>query len=143
MTGFGTGYVPFAPGSAGTIVGIPIYLALSFLSWPYYLISLIVITYLACYVSHESERIFHEEDPACVVVDEMVGFIWVMFLVEPTLLRVVWGYILFRFFDVGKIFPANYVQNKLKGGYAVVMDDVVAGIYSNIIILLMIRFREL
>jgi phosphatidylglycerophosphatase A len=143
LTGFGSGYTPFAPGSAGTIVVIPIYLALSFMSWPYYLISLIVITCLACHVSHEAERIFNEKDPACVVLDEMVGFLWAMFLVKPTLLRVVWGYILFRFFDVGKFFPANYFQNKLKGGYAVVMDDVVAGIYSNIVLLLMIRFWEL
>jgi phosphatidylglycerophosphatase A len=143
LTGFGSGFVPFAPGSAGAAAGIPVYLALSFLRWPYYLTALIVVTCLACYVCHEAKRIFDEDDPPCVVVDEIVGFLWVMFLVEPTLLRVIWGYILFRFFDIGKIFPANYIQSKLRGGYAIVMDDVVAGIYGNIFLSIMMRFGKL
>ena len=139
-TGFGSGLVPFAPGTAGTFVGILIYLALSRLSWTFYLVIVVIITCLACYVSHEAERIFAEKDPACIVIDEIIGFQWSMFLITPTVLHVFAGFILFRFFDILKIFPAGYFQRNLPGGWGIVMDDVVAGMYSNIALLLLIKF---
>ena len=138
--GFGSGLVPFAPGTAGTLVGIPIYLALSRVPWSIYFAIVVAITFLACYVSHEAERIFGEKDPPRVVIDEIVGFLWTMFLVGPTFLHVLVGFILFRFFDILKVFPAGYFQKKLPGGFGVVMDDVVAGMYSNIALLLIIKF---
>jgi Phosphatidylglycerophosphatase A and related proteins len=71
---------------------------------------------------------FGEKDTSLIVIDEMVGFQWSMFLVAPTVLHVSAGFILFRFF----VFPA--------GGCGIVMDDVVAGMYSNIALLLLIKF---
>jgi len=139
-TGFGSGLVPFAPGTAGTLVGILIYLALSRLSWTVYLVIVVIITFLACYVSREAERIFEEKDPPHVVIDEIIGFQWSMFLITPTVLHVFAGFILFRFFDILKIFPAGYFQRSLPGGWGIVMDDVVAGMYGNITLLLIIKF---
>ncbi|HYA13683.1 MAG TPA: phosphatidylglycerophosphatase A [Syntrophales bacterium] len=139
-TGFGSGLVPFAPGTAGTLVGILIYLALSRLSWTVYLVIIVIITFLACYVSREAERIFEEKDPPRVVIDEIIGFQWSMFLITPTVLHVFAGFILFRFFDILKIFPAGYFQRSLPGGWGIVMDDVVAGMYGNIALLLLIKF---
>jgi phosphatidylglycerophosphatase A len=139
-TGFGSGLVPFAPGTAGTLVGILIYLALSRLSWSLYLVFVVIITCLACYVSQQAERLFDEKDPPCIVIDEIVGFQWSMFLIAPTVLHVFAGFILFRFFDILKVFPAGYFQRSLPGGWGVVMDDVVAGMYSNIVLLLLIKF---
>jgi phosphatidylglycerophosphatase A len=139
-TGFGSGLVPFAPGTAGTIVGIPIYLAFSRLSWILYFVFVVAFTLLACYVSGRAERIFGEKDTSCIVVDEMVGFQWTMFLVAPTVLHVFIGFILFRLFDILKISPAGYFHRRLPGGYGVVIDDVVAGMYANIALLLIIKF---
>jgi phosphatidylglycerophosphatase A len=139
-TGFGSGLVPFAPGTAGTLVGILIYLALSRLSWTFYLVVVVTITLLACYVSREAERMFEEKDPPRVVIDEIIGFQWSMFLISPTVLHVFAGFILFRFFDILKVFPAGYFQRSLPGGWGIVMDDVVAGMYSNIALLLLIKF---
>lgn len=139
-TGFGSGLVPFAPGTAGTLVGIPLYLLLSQLTWTLYFIFVVVITGLACYVSREAERIFSEKDSPRIVIDEIVGFQWTMFLVGPTVLHVVIGFTLFRFFDIMKVFPTGYFQRRLPGGYGIVMDDVVAGMYSNIVLLLIIKF---
>jgi phosphatidylglycerophosphatase A len=139
-TGFGSGLVPFAPGTAGTIVGIPIYLAFSQLSWTLYFVLTVAFTGLACYVSNKAERIFGEKDISLIVIDEMTGFQWTMFLVAPTVLHVSIGFILFRLFDIFKIFPAGYFQRKLPGGYGVVIDDVVAGMYANITLLLIIKF---
>jgi phosphatidylglycerophosphatase A len=83
---------------------------------------------------------FGEKDTSYIVIDEMVGFQWTMFLVAPTVLHVFIGFILFRLFDILKIFPAGYFQRELPGGYGVVIDDVVAGMYANIAFLLTIKF---
>jgi len=139
-TGFGSGLVPFAPGTAGTIVGIPIYLAFSRLSWILYFVLVVAFTSLACYVSNQAERMFGEKDTSRIVIDEMVGFQWTMFLVAPTVLHVFIGFILFRLFDILKVFPAGYFHRRLPGGYGVVIDDVVAGMYANIAFLLIIKF---
>jgi len=139
-TGFGSGLVPFAPGTAGTIVGIPIYLALSQLSWITYFVLVVAFTALACYVSNKAEKMFGEKDTSIIVIDEMVGFQWSMFLVAPTVLHVFIGFVLFRLFDILKIFPAGYFHRRLPGGYGVVIDDVVAGMYTNIALLLIIKF---
>jgi phosphatidylglycerophosphatase A len=124
----------------GTIAGIPVYLLLSRLSWTFYLISVLILTLLAIYISREGEKIFNEKDSPRVVIDEIVGFQWTMFLVLPTVLHILLGFFLFRLFDIVKIFPAGYLQNRLPGGYGIVIDDVVAGMYSNIILLLVIKF---
>ncbi|MCX5836554.1 MAG: phosphatidylglycerophosphatase A [Deltaproteobacteria bacterium] len=139
-TGAGSGYAPFAPGTVGTIAGIPVYLLLSRLSWTFYLISVLILTLLAIYISREGEKIFNEKDSPRIVIDEIVGFQWTMFLVLPTVLHILLGFFLFRLFDIVKIFPAGYLQNRLPGGYGIVIDDVVAGMYSNIILLLVIKF---
>lgn len=131
--------MPFAPGTAGTIVGIPVYLALSRFSWTTYLISLLILTFLACYLSREAEKMFNEKDSPRIVIDEMVGFQWTMFLVSPTVLHILLGFGLFRFFDITKIYPAGYLAQRLPGGYGIVVDDVVAGMYSNIFLLLLIK----
>jgi phosphatidylglycerophosphatase A len=83
---------------------------------------------------------FGEKDTSLIVIDEMVGFQWTMFLVAPTVLHVFIGFILFRLFDIFKIFPAGYFQRRLPGGYGIVIDDVVAGMYANIALLLLIKF---
>ncbi len=66
-----------------------------------------------------------------------------MFLVFPTVPHLLAGFTLFRFFDIVKIFPANFFQKHLPGGYGVVMDDVAAGIYANVILHILIRYGNL
>jgi len=103
----------------------------------------VAFTFLAFYASQEAEKIFHEKDSSRIVVDEWTGFLWAMFLVLPTVPHLLAGFALFRFFDIAKIFPANFFQNQLPGGYGVVMDDVAAGIYANVILRILIRYVNL
>jgi phosphatidylglycerophosphatase A len=142
-TGFGSGFAPFAPGTAGTVVAIPIYLIFSPLSWPLYLLSLLALTFLAVYVSQEAEKIFRKKDASQIVIDEIAGFLWTMFLVTPTVLHILAGFIFFRLFDIVKPFPARLLENRLPGGYGIVLDDVAAGIYANIILLILVKFWNL
>ncbi|HTZ41307.1 MAG TPA: phosphatidylglycerophosphatase A [Syntrophales bacterium] len=141
-TGLGSGYSPFAPGTAGTLVGIPLYLALSSLSWPLYLVSVSVLTLLAVYASGEAERIFDEKDSPRIVIDEIVGLLWSLALVGSTIGRIALAFFLFRIFDILKPPPARWCQNRLPGGWGVVMDDVAAGIWANVVIQVALRFFD-
>lgn len=141
-SGLGSGYAPFAPGTAGTLVGLPLFLALSSLPWPFYLAAIIGLGLVAVYVSGEAEKIFQAKDSQKIVIDEIIGQQFALFLVSPTLLHILAGFVLFRFFDIVKLFPARACE-RLPGGLGVVADDVVAGIYANIVLLLTIRFLQI
>jgi phosphatidylglycerophosphatase A len=138
-SGFGSGYAPFAPGTAGTVVGVAVYLLLSRLFWGFYLLSVMILILLAFYISQEAEKIFQEKDSPRIVIDEIVGFQCAMFLIEPTVSHILLGFVLFRTFDIVKVFPASYVDRSFPGGYGVVADDIVAGIYSNLVLLAVIK----
>jgi phosphatidylglycerophosphatase A len=131
-TGLGSGYSPFAPGTAGTLVAIPLYLALSSLSWPLYLVSVSALTLLAVYASGEAERIFDRKDSPRIVIDEIVGFLWALALVGPTAGRIAAAFFLFRTLDILKPPPARWCQDRLPGGWGVVGDDVMAGLWANV-----------
>jgi len=138
-TGFGSGYAPLAPGTAGTLVGIPLFLAFSVLPWPLWLLSLVAFTCLAWHVADAAERLFGGKDARCIVIDEIAGLQWSLFLVAPTALHAVLGFFLFRLFDILKPFPARFFENRLPGGLAVVADDVAAGLYANAALQVLIR----
>ena len=139
-TGFGSGYAPLAPGTAGTLVGIPLYLVFSAMSWPLWLITVVAFTCLAWYVSREAEKLFGQKDAQCIVIDEITGFQWTLFLIAPTALHVALGFILFRLFDIVKPFPARLFQKRFPGGYGVVGDDLAAAVYANLALQLLVRF---
>lgn len=139
-TGLGSGLFPFAPGTAGTLVGIPVYMVFSRFPWPIYLLSVIAFSLFAVYVSQEAEKIYNEKDPPRIVIDEIAGFQVTMFLVAPTVWHILLGFIIFRIFDIIKPFPIRLCERSLPGGYGVVGDDIIAGIYGNVMLLLLVRF---
>jgi len=139
-TGFGSGYAPIAPGTAGSLVGVVLYLALTHLPWPLRLVTILFLTLFAVYVSGEAEKIFNKKDSSYIVIDEIVGQQFALFLVPPKVLYIALGFLLFRLFDIVKPPPAGFFQAHLPGGWGVVMDDVAAGIYTNMLLLLIMYF---
>lgn len=137
-TGFGSGLAPLAPGTAGTLAGIPLYLLFSVLPWPIWLITVLAFTCLAWRISDEAERLFGRKDAQCIVIDEIAGLQWTLFLVAPTALHLVLGFALFRLFDIAKPFPARLFQERIPGGLGVVADDLAAGVYGNLVLQLLI-----
>lgn len=131
--GFGAGYVPFAPGTAGTLVAIPIFFVLSSIPFPLYGLTILTFFFLASWISGEAQRYWGRKDHPRIVIDEILGFLITMLWVPKTLLFIILGFFLFRFFDIVKLPPIRLME-KVKGGYGVVLDDVVAGVYSNIIL---------
>jgi phosphatidylglycerophosphatase A len=128
------------PGTAGTLVGIPLYWVFSAMPWPLWLITAAAFTCLAVQVSGEAEKLFERKDAQCIVIDEIAGLQWALFLIPPTALHVVLGFILFRLFDIVKPFPARWVQERLPGGIGVVGDDLVAALYASLSLHLLTRF---
>jgi phosphatidylglycerophosphatase A len=132
--------VPWAPGTAGTLAGIPFYLLFSALQWPVRLITVLAFTALAWHISDEAERLFGRKDAQCIVIDEMAGLQWTLFGVAPTVPHVFLGFLLFRLFDIGKPFPVRLFQDRLPGGCGVVADDLAAGLYGCLVLQILIRW---
>ncbi len=132
-TGAGSGYAPFAPGTAGSLVGLLLFWPLSRLPFAGQVgvtVALFLVGTLAA--AHLARRL-GLKDPGIVVVDEVVGQ-WVSLLLLPlTPLTVVLGFLLFRLLDVLKPWPARDFE-RLPGGWGIMADDVMAGIYANLLV---------
>ena len=133
-TGFGVGYSPVAPGTLGTLVAIPVYYFLSDIPSPLYEITLISFFFLSVWISENAETFFGKKDDPRIVIDEVMGFLITMLWVPKTTGFIMIGFFLFRFFDILKPFPIRRLERRLKGGWGVVLDDVMAGVYANIIL---------
>ena len=131
-TGFGVGYSPVAPGTLGTLIAIPIYYFLSKIHFPLYEITLIGFFFLSVWISENAEKFFGKKDDQRIVIDEVIGFLITMLWVPKTLLFVIIGFFLFRVFDILKPFPIRRLEKGFKGGFGIVLDDIVAGVYGNI-----------
>ena len=133
-TGFGVGYSPIAPGTLGTLVSILIYYFLSEIPPPLYEITLIGFFFLSVWVSENAERLFGKKDDPRIVIDEVMGFLITMLWVPKTIRFIIIGFFLFRFFDILKPFPIRRLEKGFKGGFGVVLDDMMAGLYANIVL---------
>jgi len=133
-TGFYSGFCPVIPGTAGTVVGIGFFWCLSQFSHPLYLITILAFTFLAAWIAEGAEKIFQKKDAPPIVIDEISGFLVTMVWVSWSWFNVGVGFIVFRFFDIIKPFPCHWIERKLPGGWGIVLDDIAAGIYANIIL---------
>jgi len=133
-TGFGVGNSPIDPGTLGTLLAIPVYYFLSNITSPLYEITLIGFFFLSVWISENAETFFGKKDDQRIVIDEMIGFLITMLWIPKTILFVIIGFFLFRFFDILKPFPIRHLEKRLKGGFGVVLDDVAAGVYANIVL---------
>lgn len=131
-TGAGVGYIPFAPGTFGSAVGLVLYAALRFGGQPWLELVAIPIIYLTgVWAATVAERHFGHDDPGPVVIDEIFGM-----LLTLTLLPVGWtgalvGFVLFRIFDVLKPPPCRRAET-LPGGWGVMTDDLFAALYAHV-----------
>jgi phosphatidylglycerophosphatase A len=133
-TGFFAGRIPVAPGTFGTIIGlIPcFFLSLSDILPALIYTGLFIVT--AIWIAHHAEKRLNKSDPGCIVIDEMAGIMVTLLGHSFDFITVVSGVAIFRCLDILKPFPVGYVEKKLTGGMAVVCDDVVAGILSNMLL---------
>jgi phosphatidylglycerophosphatase A len=137
-TGCYSGYLPKAPGTWGTLVGLMLFLLLHGLSLPVYLFVVAGLFFVGSFAAGEAEKILDTRDPGSVVIDEIVGMLITMVAVPMTPLTMALGFALFRIFDIVKPFPVNFFDQRFHGGLGIMLDDVVAGIYSLAILQLIV-----
>ncbi len=126
------GYAP-APGTIGTLVALPLACAISFLSifWQVAVIGLMIT--LSCFIVHHALSYFKQKDPSQIILDEVVGCLVTFFAISYSVQTWMFGFVLFRFFDIFK--PCGIAQiEKLPGVWGVVFDDLLAGLFANLIV---------
>ncbi len=128
--GFGSGAVPKAPGTAGTLVAVGIYLLLPPLSALVYGLMLLLTFALGIYLCGKTAADLGVHDHGGIVWDEFVGYWITMFMAPAGWLWVLLGFGLFRLLDIVKPWPISWVDKELKGGLGIMLDDVLAGIMA-------------
>lgn len=127
-----TGFFPFAPATFATAVFLAAYWLFPGGEWLAHWAVLAVTVLISIPASTQIEKT-RGKDPSCVVIDEVVGIQIVLVAAEPTLIGVVSAFLLFRLFDIWKPFPIDRLQS-LPGGWGIVADDVLAGLYTRIVL---------
>ncbi|MDR3476926.1 MAG: phosphatidylglycerophosphatase A [Gammaproteobacteria bacterium] len=137
--GFGTGTIPFAPGTFGTLIAIPFYLAMQSLSATSYFAILLLVIAASIWICHKVTEEIGIEDHQGMCLDEVVGYLVTMFC-APHGWKWIWiGFLLFRIFDILKPWPIRYIDRKMTGGVGIILDDVLAGVMSCIILQIFAR----
>jgi len=129
-TWFGTGLMPWVPGTCGSVAAIPLVLV-GRLGTAWSLSALTGIIVIALWSSHRAQELLGKEDPSEVVIDEAAGMAVTFFLVPLSWTNLILGFFIFRVFDVVKPWPARQME-RLHGGLGIVADDLMAGIYAHL-----------
>lgn len=128
--GFGSGLAPKAPGTFGTLAAVPIYLLVSQLSlWPYLAITLLV-SLVGIGICEVAARMLGVHDHPAIVWDEIAGYLVTMIAAPTGWEWIIIGFVLFRLFDIVKPWPIRWLDAKVAGGFGIMIDDVLAGIFA-------------
>jgi phosphatidylglycerophosphatase A len=142
VTGAGAGYLPWAPGTAGTLVAIPLSLGLNRIAGAsLYLAFLTLAAFIAVatWLCDKGEEIFQAKDCSKIVIDEITGFLVANFASPARLKPAILAFLLFRFFDIMKPYPARRAE-RISGGLGVILDDLIAGVYAFAIVRLFLSW---
>jgi phosphatidylglycerophosphatase A len=142
-TGFFIGTVPFAPGTFGTLIGLPVCLLLSRLNFLQSVICILVFIPFAIKIASAAEKILKQKDPGQIVIDEIAGLMVTFAGLPFDLKTVLAGFIIFRVLDILKPFPIRNLEKRVAGGSGVVLDDLLAGVYSNLILRLVLHITDI
>lgn len=128
--GFGAGLSPIMPGTVGTFAAIPLYLIMNQLSLLTYLFFIVGGFIIGVYVCQQVANTLGVNDHGGIVWDEFIGFFITMIAAPPGWGWLLLGFVLFRLFDIIKPQPIKWVDNHIKGGIGVMLDDVIAGLMA-------------
>lgn len=138
--GFGSGLIRKAPGTWGTLAALPFIFLWQFLPWPAYLLLLLLSFLLGVYVCESATRKLGVHDHGGIVWDEFVGLWLTFFMVDLSWQSIAMGFVLFRFFDILKPFPIKWLDKKVKGGFGIMIDDVLAGVFAAVVLQILMHY---
>ncbi len=137
--GFGSGLAPKAPGTFGTLVAVPIYLLMQGLPLIAYL-ALVLAGFIAgIWICDRTSRDLGVHDHGGIVWDEIIGYLLTMTLAPSGWVWVLLGFLLFRFFDILKPWPIRWLDRRVPGGFGIMLDDLIAGLFAGVVMLLIER----
>jgi len=128
--GFGSGAMPFAPGTFGTLAALPVYWLMLPLSLWAYLAVVLMMALVGIWLCHVTSRDLGVHDHAGIVWDEIVGYLITMIAAPSGWQWIVAGFVLFRFFDIIKPWPIGWVDRRVHGGLGIMLDDVLAAVLA-------------
>ena len=142
--GFGSGLAPFAPGTFGTLVAIPIAFGLRAVTGDLgFALAVAALFAVGVWSATVTSRDLGASDPGAIVIDEVAAFLLVLFFVGDDWLRQGFAFLLFRLFDIVKPPPIRQLDAAIKNGIGVMVDDLVAAGYALIVFAIAVRVREL
>jgi phosphatidylglycerophosphatase A len=136
--GFGSGLAKKAPGTCGTLAAVPLYLLIAQTGNLIYSLATIVATIVGIWICDKAAEKLGEHDFGGIVWDEIAGYLITLWFIPFSWLNVVLGFILFRFFDILKPWPIKVADRKVKGGFGIMLDDVLAGVFANLVLVLIL-----
>jgi phosphatidylglycerophosphatase A len=128
--GLGTGLSPVAPGTFGTLLGLPLFWILGRLPPAGYLLAVALLFVLGIGLCRRAARVLKRADPPQVVWDEVVGYLVTLFAAPAGWMWMVVGFVAFRLCDILKPWPASWLDRRCHGGFGIMADDLVAGLYA-------------
>ncbi|MBI1883716.1 MAG: phosphatidylglycerophosphatase A [Chlamydiae bacterium] len=132
------------PGTVGTLGAVLLYLFLSLvlkINFFWYGLVLIFLTWGSVWVCTQAAQYLNNKDPSCVVLDEGVGFLTSLFLLPFSWTLLILAFFFNRLFDIWKPFPIRRLE-KLPGGWGIVLDDVMAGLYAHLVLRVFLYFHN-
>ena len=128
--GLGTGASPYAPGTVGTLLGIPLVYLLSQWSLWVYLLVTVVLTVIGIWVCDKTSKDIGVHDHGGIVIDEVAGYLVTMIAVPVNVWTLIAAFFIFRFFDIIKPWPIGWLDKQVQGGVGIMVDDLLAGVYG-------------
>ena len=128
--GFGSGLSPWAPGTAGTLLAVPIYLLIADWSLPVYSLFVLVAAALGIWFCDVASRELGVHDHPGIVWDEFVGYWITMWALPNNWLWVIAGFVVFRILDITKPWPIGLLDKRVGGGFGIMIDDIIAGLMA-------------
>lgn len=135
--GFGSGLTPIAPGTAGTLAAIPVYLLMQNLTMPVYATVTGLLFLVGIPVCAWTARRLGMHDHPAIVWDEVVGYLITMMAAPGGWEWVLVGFVLFRLFDIAKPWPIRWCDRQVEGGLGIMLDDLLAGVFAALVIQLL------
>ena len=131
--GFGSGLSPKAPGTAGTVAAIPLFLLCSLLPLNAFIAVTVFISLIGIWICDKASKDAGVHDHGAIVWDEIAGFFVTMIAIPVSVETVLFGFVIFRILDIAKPWPISWFDKKVSGGFGIMIDDIIAGILGLVI----------
>ena len=128
--GFGSGLFPRAPGTAGTLAAVPLYWLIADWGLVWYTAVVLVAALLGIWICGAASRELNVHDHPGIVWDEFVGYWITLWAVPVDWVWMLAGFVVFRVLDIAKPWPISYLDRKVKGGFGIMIDDILAGVMA-------------